>query len=695
MAEPESTPTTSRSGAATSAWPRRSEVLQWAVGLALLTAVAFWIAVTAGHSVAPAPTLGDPGRLTAWALPVLDLAVDVAGIGTVGLLLVGALLLPAPGGELAGLALRAHRWAGWTAVAWAALIAARAVFTVSDVFGAPVTALNTRPYFSYLLDTTPGNAALWQIGLTLAVALGARWALRSREAIWLLMLSVAAMAPPALTGHSASSTSHSLATVSLLFHIVPVALWVGGLFGLVWVAAQGSRRLGHAVGRFSHLALWCVVVLAVSGVVNAAVRVTWDDLVTSAYGGLILAKAAALLLLAGLGWLHRRHTVPRLEPPAPERAGQEPSVRRAFVSLALVEMALMGATVAIAVALSRAPTPPKEAATVDPGEELIGHAIPPEPTPWRLITEFGADGVGMALVGLAGALYLTGLRVLHRRGDTWPIGRTLPFLLGLVILAWSTFGGLGAYSHVMFSAHMGAHMVQSMVVPILLVLGAPITLALRTLPGARVEGELGPRQILLAILHSRVIRFLTHPVVAAAQFVVSLYAIYFTGLFGWLMQSHFGHVFMQLHFLVSGLWFFWVIVGVDPASRVLAPLWRLGLLMIVMPMHAFFSVTLMSYETVIGVNYWRLLDRPYYTDLLDDQYLGGSLSWGLGEVPIVLVMIALFVNWVRSDAREARRIDRAADRAGDESALEQYNAWLAELNAAEQKRAERERTDRG
>lgn len=690
MAEPDVTSTTSPdSGAAAREWPRRSEVAQWVVGLCLITGMALWMALSIGHGVSPASSVGDPGRVTAWTLPILDLLVDVIGVATVGLLLVGAVLLPAPGGELAGLALRAYRWAAWSALTWVLLLVAQTAFTISDAFGVAVPELSSRIWFSYLFDTTPGSAALWQVGLALAVAVGARWALRSREALLLLLLAIVAMSPPALTGHSASSTSHSLATVSLLLHVVPAALWVGGLLGLFWVAVVGSRRLGHAVGRFSHLALWCVATLLASGFANAAVRLEWSDLVTSAYGGLVLAKSAALVLLAGIGWLHRRRTVPRLEPPAPERAGQDTSVRRAFVSLALVELAVMGATIAIAAALSRSPTPPKEAAEVDLAAELIGHSMPAAPTPWRLITGFGADGVGMAIVGLVGALYLTGILALRRRGDRWPVGRTLTFGAGLLVLAWSTFGGLGAYSHVLFSAHMGAHMVLSMVVPILFVLGAPITLALRTLPGARVPGELGPRQLLLGLLHSRVVLVLTHPVVAAGQFVVGLYAVYFTGLFGWLMETHFGHVAMQLHFLASGLWLFWVIVGIDPGPRTLAPLWRFGLLMIVMPFHAFFSVTIMSYENVIAVNYYRLLDRPYRTDLLEDQYLGGSLSWALGEVPIVMVLVALFVTWVRSDAREARRVDRAADRDGDDGALEQYNAWLSRLNAAEREREER------
>jgi len=659
------------------------------VGIALIIGVTLWLALDLGHGVAPPSSIADPGRLTVWAVPVLRLLADISAVLTVGLLLTATLLLPAPGGELAGLALRASRSASWFALAWAASAMAYGVFSASDVLGVPVSDLTVNTLSSFLFDTDQGQATLWQTGLALATAVGARWALRSTEALWVLLVAIAAVVPPALTGHSASAGSHNLAIVSLLVHLIAACLWVGGLAGLTWVAIRGSRRLGMAVTRFSTLALWSVVLLAASGVINAGVRLGWDDLFTSSYGGLVVAKATAIVVLGGLGWLHRRNTVPRFESAASD-SGEQVSIRRPFVSLAVMELAIMGATIAIAVALSRTSPPPTDTGPVDQAAALLGQAMPPEPTPWRLLTGYSADAAGMLIVAMAGALYLAGVLALRRRGDTWPVGRIVAFGAGLLVLAWSTFGGLGAYSHVLFSAHMVSHMLLAMVAPILLILGAPITLALRTLPSARVPGELGPRQVLLAVLHSRVVRVLSHPIVAAAIFVGSLYAIYFTGLFDWLMENHLGHAWMEIHFLLAGALFFWILVGIDPTPRTLAPLWRFGLLLIVMPFHAFFSIALMSSETVVGLDYWRLLDRPYRTDLLQDQYLGGSLSWALGELPIVLVLLAVFVQWVRSDRREARRVDRAADRAGEQKdELHHYNAWLAKLDAADREREER------
>jgi putative copper resistance protein D len=294
---------------------------------------------------------------------------------------------------------------------------------------------------------------------------------------------------------------------------------------------------------------------------------------------------------------------------------------------------------------------------------LLGYPLPAAPTLTGLLVGWQPDGFALLFVVVAAALYGAGLRTLGRRGDPWPLGRTLAWYGGLLVFAWATAGGLGRYAAVLFSAHMGAHMLLAMIVPILLVLGAPVTLALRTLPASRVEGEPGPRQLLLAVLHSRVARFLTHPLVASAIFVASFYAVYFTPIFETLMGSHLGHIAMEFHFLVSGALFFHVILAVDPSPRRLSPAARLWMLFVAVPFHAFFSVALMSSSRPVAAGYFASLHRPYATDLLADQRVGGGLSWAFGELPILAVLAAVFVQWVRADQREARRLDRAADRA--------------------------------
>ncbi|MET0467278.1 MAG: cytochrome c oxidase assembly protein, partial [Aeromicrobium sp.] len=191
--------------------------------------------------------------------------------------------------------------------------------------------------------------------------------------------------------------------------------------------------------------------------------------------------------------------------------------------------------------------------------------------------------------------------------------------------------------------------------------------------------EHSPRSLLRDALHSRVSRFYTNPIVAALIFMGTLYAVYYTGLFEAMMRTHSGHAFMELHFLLSGVLFYYVIIGVDPSPVRLSPLARFGVLMLSVPFHAFFSVALMSSNVVIAESYYRALDRPYATDLAQDQYLGGGIAWAMGEIPLLLVIGAIFVQWFRSDTREATRSDRAADR-DDDAALEQYNAYLAGLS---------------
>jgi putative copper resistance protein D len=329
------------------------------------------------------------------------------------------------------------------------------------------------------------------------------------------------------------------------------------------------------------------------------------------------------------------------------------------------------------VALSRTPTPASDV-TSTPAAELLGGPVPPAPTLGRILWGWEPTGVALAVVLFGAAFYLVGLRVMHRRGDGWPLGRTTSWFAGLLVVAWAGVGGLSQYAHVMFSAHMGSHMMLGMVAPILLVLGAPVTLALRTLPGPREPGEVSPRGLLLSFLHSPFARLVTHPAVGPALFIGSLFGLYFTGLFTTLMESHWGHGAMQLHFLAVGSLYYYVLIGVDPSPRTLPPMARFGILMLTIPFHAFFSVALMSSKNVIAAPYWAVIDRPYNTNLLADQYLGGGISWAMGEVPLVLVFGALFVQWIRADVREARRRDRAADRDGD-AELVAYNARLQEL----------------
>ncbi|MEV7785217.1 cytochrome c oxidase assembly protein [Streptomyces sp. NPDC088106] len=280
------------------------------------------------------------------------------------------------------------------------------------------------------------------------------------------------------------------------------------------------------------------------------------------------------------------------------------------------------------------------------------------------------------LLGLA--LYGWGVVRLVRRGDKWPVGRTVAFVTGVLSIGLMMCTALNDYGMVMFSVHMVQHMMISMVSPILILLGAPITLALRALPPAG-RGRKGPRELLLMLLHSHYMRIVTHPVFTIPLFIASLYGLYFTPLFDFLMGSQVGHIAMMVHFLAVGLVFFWPIMGVDPGPHRPGYLMRMLELFAGMPFHAFFGIALMMASTPM-VTTFENPPGSLGVDALSDQNAAGGIAWAFSEVPSVLVLIALLFQWYASDQRQAKRQDRAADRDGDKE-LEAYNAYLASLNA--------------
>ncbi|MGW0911904.1 cytochrome c oxidase assembly protein [Streptomyces sp. NPDC002784] len=280
------------------------------------------------------------------------------------------------------------------------------------------------------------------------------------------------------------------------------------------------------------------------------------------------------------------------------------------------------------------------------------------------------------LAGLA--LYGWGVVRLRRRGDAWPVTRTVSYVAGVLTIALVMCTKLNDYGMVMFSVHMVQHMVISMLSPILILLGAPVTLALRALPVAG-RGRKGPRELLLALLHSRYMRIVTHPAFTIPLFIASLYALYFTPLFDFLMGSKVGHIGMMVHFLAVGVVFFWPIIGVDPGPHRPGYLMRMLELFAGMPFHAFFGIALMMASSPM-VGTFENPPASLGIDALSDQNAAGGIAWAFSEIPSVLVLIALLFQWYRSEQRQARRTDRAADRDGDKE-LEAYNAYLASLNA--------------
>ncbi len=664
-----------------------------ALGLTAAAGIGALVVGMVATGAAAATLVDDSGALTRWGLPVVRAVSDLAAALTVGLLVLTAYALPArerrarreAGGRLDaaarpidGVALAATRYAAVAAVVWVVTSALVVVLSYSSLAGAPVTSPGFVTQLSHFV-TEIGvlRALLVSTTLAMVVAVGAAMATRESTVGWMALLSLLALMPLALTGHAAGTKGHELAVDSLAMHLVGVTIWLGGLAALVLLRRDLGAATADAVSRYSTLAAWCFGLVAVSGVVNAALQLGgWGDLATS-YGGLLVAKTAVLLALGAAGWRHRSTLIAGL------RQGRGP----AFWRLVVTELALMGVATGLGVALS-ASAPPKPQ-VLDDGtglaEQITGYPLPGPISGAQWLTDVRPDLLWLTVVAVLGGAYLVGVRRLAQRGDRWSVLRTVSWLLGLVVLVWVTSGAPGIYGRVLFSAHMLGHMTLSMVVPPLLVLGAPVSLAMRAMT-ARRDGSRGPREWLLSVVHSRFVTLLSNPIVAAGIFAGSLIAFYYSPLFELSLRTHTGHVLMTVHFLLAGYLFSSVLIGVDPGpARPAYPL-RLLVLFATMAFHAFFGVALLQGSRLLAPDVLTALGRTWGRSPLLDQQLGGSIAWGIGELPTVILGMGVAWAWVRSDDRESRRSDRAADRDGD-AELADYNARLAALAAGEQRHA--------
>ncbi|CUU53512.1 putative copper resistance protein D [Parafrankia irregularis] len=698
---------------------------------ALLALIAVLVTVATNPTVATLPGLPDAGSLTHWGLPLSRVVGEIASVGVVGWLLAAAVLIPSRDGRLGAAARRHARAAALAAAVWLAATLAELVFTASDISARPAgDVLDPSALRSFVSATSQGRALVGVAAGALVIVLIAPTLMSTVAAGWLLALAGVALLPPVFTGHAAGSSQHALAVVALGVHILAAVVWLGGLLALLTMRTVADAPFTAALRRYSRVAAGAAAFTAVGGIASAAIRLGgFGPLFDDRYGLMVLGKVAGLLAAVALGGLTRRRVIATAatadsgseataeggseataeagstgaadsETEAKAGAGAEASAgsrakaaagaaaeggqlarRQLFRRLALIESCVLAATFGLAAALSRTSTPVNDAAVPkDATEALLGYPMPPAPTPWRLLADWRPDWVFIGLCVLAAGLYIAGVIRLTRRGDRWPVGRTIGFLGGLLLVVVVTSSGLGRYGPVLLSVHMAQHMILTMLAPIPLVLGAPITLALRALRTAPAPYRSGPREWLVAALHSWPARILTHPLFVTANFAGSLYVIYLSSLLSDLMNNHLGHLFMNAHFLMTGFYFFEVLIGVDPLPKRPPHPGRVLMLVAVIPFHAFLGLTMMSTTTVLGSGWYDVLVRPWGDSPLDDQGTAGGIAWSFGEVPTLIVMLVLAVQWARTDERRARNRERRVDTTGVDEQLDAYNAYLARLN---------------
>jgi putative copper resistance protein D len=652
---------------------KRSPVALIAPALIVLAVAATAVGLVIGGSAYEAPPVGIPdvGGLIGWGAPVLRTLTDIAAVVTIGFLLAAVVLDPSGKDGTVSRAGRSDLMrAAVAALVWALLALAQSVFVVGNVLGlqfSEAISPEILTTFGFELPTTRALFGMAILALVVSAACAATYTVGSGAA-WLILALLAAILP-ALGGHAAGLGDHALAMTAGAAHIAAATLWIGGLLALAVHAVRGDIPLTRCIQRFGIIAGSSLVLLAVSGVANAYTRLeTLDQILSSGYGQLVLIKTSLIVALGVIALLIRR----RITSTTGTKSG-----RSIFARIAGLELTVMAIALGLGVALSQTAPPRLNVELPSYGESLLGYRYPEAPTVSSVLGGFRLEPFFFTMVLIAGALYLGGVLRLRKRGDGWPIGRSISWFLGLIVVLWCTNGGISIYSNVSVGMHMLQHMTLTMLAPILLVMGAPATLALRALKPS-TGPERGPREWLMWFLHSWVTRILTNPFYVFIVYVLGLYGLYLTPAFGWLMGSHVGHIVMQLHFLFSGYLFYWVLIGIDPRPKPL-PYWgRLLLLLLSMSVHAFFAVILMMGTTPIAAEWYGIVRPDWITDPLADSLNGGQVAWGIAEIPSVMVLLAIAFQWSRSDDREAKRKDRQADRDGD-AELNAYNDQLARL----------------
>lgn len=626
---------------------------------------------------AAATALADAGEIVRLGQPIAKVILNFSMAVSVGTLILAAFSLA----EKNPLLSKALDLAAGAAVVWAIAGAANFLLTYLYISGSSIST-----------DATFGES-LWMFASS--IELGTSLALNTAAAILISVLAISfrsltataliaalglvALIPLALIGHAAGTANHSLAVNAIGVHLVAVVIWVGGLVALFVLRGNSSEEASTLTKRYSSLALLSFGLVAVSGISSSLIRIDSIDKLFTSYGLLVALKVAAFTLLGVLGAIYRTRLISKLKTSAP--------AAKNFFGLVAIEFVIMGTAMGLATALGKTPTPgvTEWVSEVTPAQLLTGEPLPPELTAESFFTIWKFDLVWALVAFGAIAAYLLGVRKLAQRGDKWSWARTASWVSGMLVLFYTTSGALNAYQEYLFSIHMIGHMILAMLIPVLLVPGAPVTLLMRAVE-KRQDDSRGIREWVLWAVHTKYAQFVSHPLVAAVLFASSLVTFYYTPLFAWATNEHIGHMWMVLHFLITGYLFAQALIGIDPGPAKLPYAARLLLLIGTMAFHAFFGMSLMSGSGLLLADWYGAMGRTWGQDPLSDQHTGGAIAWGIGEIPTAILTVIVSVQWFKSDSRDAKRLDRASDRSGNRD-VEDYNEMLAKLAARDARSA--------
>lgn len=595
---------------------------------------------------------------------LVDLVGQLAMLITFGLLLAAVAFTPSRRRrhQLSDTGRGLARLAGRTAAVWFAASLLMVPLTAGENNGVSLL-VAVRALMPFLSATQAAAAWLLPAAIALVTVLCARRVRTVGAVLALLMIGGVWQLAPVLTGNVSVGADHDFGSDAAIVATLAQAVLVAASVALL--AAPATAADEPALVRKQ---LWYAGI-ALPFVLAGWAVVTWYELAgtspLASFYGMLKVVALALWLLIGVRLLA-----------AAVLRGRGRNRGRLAVG---TDLAIAILAVGCQVATAHMAPPRFLIAQESTAINYLGYDLPNPPTLAALVLPGRPNLLLTTVSVLAIVLYLIGYAVLRRRGVNWPVVRVLAWLAGWLVMLWAVSSGIWSYSGGTFSKHMLVHMTVNMLAPALIVLGGPITLLLRVLPSSRDNSPAGVRELVSAAIGWKPLEYLLNPVLVGLVFVGSFYAIYFSDLFGYLMRYHWGHQLMTVHFILSGLVFFGLVAGVDRMPRELPHLAKLAMLFAVMPFHAFFAVAVLSTEGIIAENYYRSLALPWMTDLLEDQQIGGQFTWALGELPMLVVVVALLVQWFLQDSRDAKRKDRAMDTGLDDS-YEAYNEMLKKLS---------------
>ena len=398
--------------------------------LLVVAIIATLIALHIGGGAKQQP-LSDPGAVVRYGLPIAKLLVNLGAAVAIGALTLAAVAIARESTEYgAAMDVAAGACAVWT------IAAASTVFL--SFLAAYQQPVSLDPSFGDLIATYlqyTENGRAWFATVVIAAVLTVMsFAVRNQGLVLAMAIgAVLALIPMALQGHAGDEADHDAAISAIWIHVAASGLWLGGLTTVALLSrAIDGARLGDLVARYSTLAMWCFIAVAASGYVSAEIRVgTFENLLTP-YGALVLVKIGALTALGLFGLAYRRFFIARLSADA-ER-------RRWFWLLVVAELAFMGIAAGTAAALARTATPLSAIPVYgdSPAEQLTGAPLPPPVTLELLATSWSFDLLWVLVCGFGAFFYIAAVVRLRRRGDSWPVLRTVLWLLGLTVLFYVT-----------------------------------------------------------------------------------------------------------------------------------------------------------------------------------------------------------------------------------------------------------------